>query len=359
MESETRFRRLLISAPARKATYGQRVFEKFEREGLPAVEFDTDSDLFNHPDAARAGSVLVTLVPSMGWLTVAEHGALATRPGERYVNPIVGCNSACTYCYLRGQDVGLRPVRLHVGLESLLAALQADLDAAGPGVRRLYCTGELADSLADAELFPVGAILAGFFATKADATLELRTKSQNVDDLLAVKHNGKTTVSFSLAPQALIDRHEPGTASFEERVDAARRCQMAGYPIAFKLEPLLVSNGWKELYRDMLALIGARLDISAVQHVSVGCLRWSSRLAAVPTFAKQYRETIASGSWVNFRPGKQNGTVMFSERLDIYRWMRQTLRDNGLVAPIWWSLEEPDLLAALEPAPELVTHWTV
>jgi spore photoproduct lyase len=356
MERETRFRRLLISAPARLTTYGQRVFEKFERAGLPTVELDADGDLQRHPDASRTGSLLVAHTPSMGWLTVAEHGVLATRPGERYVNPIVGCNSACTYCYLRGQDVGLRPVRLHVGLDNLLSALQADLNACGPGVRRLYCTGELADSLADAELFPVGALLADFFATKPDATLELRTKSRNVDDLLTVKHNGKTTVSFSLAPQVLIDRHEPGTASFDERIEAARRCQAAGYPIAFKLEPLLVSSGWEELYRDMLALIGARLDISAVQHVSVGCLRWSSRLAAVPTFAKQYRETIESGSWINFRPDKQNGTVPFSQRLEIYRFMRQTLRDNGLIAPIWWSLEEPDLLAALEPSPELMMH---
>ena len=289
MERETRFRRLLISAPARLTTYGQRVFEKFERAGLPTVELDADGDLQRHPDASRTGSLLVAHAPSMGWLTVAEHGVLATRPGERYVNPIVGCNSACTYCYLRGQDVGLRPVRLHVGLDSLLAALQADLDAAGPGVRRLYCTGELADSLADAELFPVGALLADFFATKPDATLELRTKSRNVDDLLTVKHNSKTTVSFSLAPQALIDRHEPGTASFDERIEAARRCQVAGYPIAFKLEPLLVSSEWKELYREY-----AGLDRRSSGHIGGAAReRRLSSLELPPGSRAHIRETVS------------------------------------------------------------------
>ena len=51
---------------------------------------------------------------------------------------------------------------------------------------------------------------------------------------------------------------------------------------------------------------------------------------------------------IEYRPGRWNETLPFEERLEAYRFMRELLRGHGVAARIWWSLEEPDLLAALE-----------
>lgn len=86
----------------------------------------------------------------------------------------------------------------------------------------------------------------------------------------------------------------------------------------------------------------------AIEHISIGCLRWSDELAAVPIFAKRHASTIESGTWIEYREGVNNGTVAFSEWVAAYDWMRELLRKYGIDAPIWWSLEEPELIAEME-----------
>ena len=146
----------------------------------------------------------------------------------------------------------------------------------------LFCTGELADSLAELDLYPVAAILVEYFSKRKDARLELRTKSDNVDKLLGIDHKQNTTVAFSISPQEHVYKYEPGTASLEQQLVARRKCQDAGYPVALKIEPLIIIQGWQRNYQETIEAVTSRLIVSAIDHVSIGCLRWSEGLAAVP-----------------------------------------------------------------------------
>jgi DNA repair photolyase len=351
MSSLQGFHQLLISRPARAEEHGVIQIERFRAADLPVHELDADADVLAHPAAGNPGSLLVLHAPPTGWITKAEHGILANRRGEHYLHPIAGCRSSCTYCYLRALPSGHRPLRLHVGLVGLgglFAEIEQHLASATGPV--LYCTGELADSLADIDLYPIATILAARFARWDGARLELRTKDDKVDALLEIDHGGRTTIGFSLSPPAHVDRYEPGTASFDQRLEAARRCQRAGYPVALKLEPLILTSTWQQQYADALEAVRARLDVERLEHVSVGCLRWSEPLSHIPVFAKSHRETLDHGEWIEYRPGKRNGTVAYHERIESYHWMRVALRRAGIRAPIWWSLEQPELIAELENA---------
>jgi DNA repair photolyase len=343
---EMRLRRAFVARDAVREAVGRAVMERLQAAGVPVEMVSSDEEVRCHPAARAAGSVLVLCEPEMGWISAAEHGTLAVRPGERYLNPIAGCRSSCTYCFLRASGTGLQPLRLHVGIDSLFTAIERD--ARSPdGSPKLYCTGELADSLGDADIFPVAALLAAFFSTRTDARLELRTKSDRVEQLLTIPHGGRTTVAFTLSPQQQIDRFEPGTATLAARVRAANRCQAAGYPIAFKLEPVLLLDGWREAYRAMLDAVAAELDMGAVEHASVGCLRWSEALGTLPAFAKSHGEALDGGTWIEYRPGSRNGTLARETRLDVYRWMKDELQSRGFGGMLWWSLEEPELVQTL------------
>src|SRR5262245_26083357 len=131
-----RFRQLLISSLARSEIHGAIQLEKFRRQGVPIRELPDDRTTLAHPDAKKTGTLIILHSPPMGWITVADHGILANRAGERYLNPIVGCMSACTYCYLRGLETGLRPLRLHVGVGDLLNAIDLDIASAAPAEPR-------------------------------------------------------------------------------------------------------------------------------------------------------------------------------------------------------------------------------
>ena len=336
------FRTLLVSAAADCYEPTHTLIERFRDSELPIEVVADDEAALRNPAALRKGTLLILHTPEMGWLRKADHGILANRPREWYLNPIVGCVYGCTYCYLLASPHGRRPLRFHVAVDHLINAIDRRIVRDGPDL--LFSTGELADSLADARLFPIGAILAEAFACGNRGRLELRTKSANVEKLLTVNHGEYTTVAFSISPQEHVDDFEPGTASLLERVEAARRCQEAGYPVAFKFEPLILTPDWKQHYAEVLSLIARSVEPTAIDHVSVGCLRWSEELAQHRVFTRHHAASLADGMLIEYRPGVFNGTLNRADRLAAYEWMRQSMREIGVRGRIWWSLEEPDVV---------------
>src|SRR4029450_5221847 len=82
--------------------------------------------------------------------------------------------------------------------------------------------------------------------------LELKTKSDCVEGLLALDPKERVVVSWSMNPQQVIDLDEHGTASLSERLLAARRCQNAGYRLGFHFDPIVEYLNWESDYEEML-----------------------------------------------------------------------------------------------------------
>jgi DNA repair photolyase len=339
------FKRLLISEEIASTSQASYLLDLATADALP-VHFVPEAAINTDVLAQRGGTLIAQARPSIGWITPADHGSLAVRPGEHYIHPAIGCLSKCSYCYLLARPEGRLPLRLHLRIEELISAIE-EL-ACDAHSELLFCTGELADSLGDAQLWPAAAILARRFSQKDLGFLELRTKSDQVETLIPVHHNGRTTVAFSLAPESHISRYEPVTASLDQRLAAAKAVAECGYPVAFKCEPVIADVGWEEAYLAMFAQVVASVQSTSIDHVSVGCLRWSQELSQHPVFKKKHGEDVAAGTLIKYRPDKFNGTLEYEQRLAIYVKIRQMMNQVGLTAPIWWSLEEPRLLEELK-----------
>jgi len=96
------------------------------------------------------------------------------------------------------------------------------------------------------------ALLVDDFARRKDQYLVLFSKSANVDFLLPLEHRGHTIMLWTLTTHSVSRRLEPCTATMEERLEAARKCQEAGYPVRFKFKPLIPIRGWQDETTDML-----------------------------------------------------------------------------------------------------------
>jgi spore photoproduct lyase len=336
------FRRLVISDHAARSPLGRRLATAFHAAGC-AVSHCDEAEL---DGLATVGSLLCGYRPPRGWIERAEHGALAVREHEYYVSPIVGCRSRCTYCFLQASSLRV-PLRVYAGVDSLLAEVNCLLDSLPRSVEPLLCTGEYADSLADSDLYPVAALLVEQIAERSRGSLELRTKSAKVDSLLGLDHRDRTVVAFSLSPQEAVSRYEGGTASIDARLAAARRCQDHGYRVALKLEPLHIGPGWLDRYSGLVSHVAAALDPRGVAHVSVGSLRASDALLHKPTFKRHHEDALRAGEAVAYRPSVSNTMPSRADRLTAYRYVREVLIEEGINSPVWWSMETPEVIAAL------------
>ena len=95
-------------------------------------------------------------------------------------------------------------------------------------------------------------ILVNHFAGLEDRYLILFSKSANVDFLLPLDHRGHTIMLWTLSSHTASREFEGATATMQGRIEAARKCQEAGYPVRFKFKPIIPLRNWREETTDML-----------------------------------------------------------------------------------------------------------
>ncbi len=185
-------------------------------------------------------------------------------------------------------------------------------------------TGELSDSLALDSIFPISEVLIPFFAQRSNGILELKTKSDKVARLLHLNHRGKTVVSWSLAPQKMIEREEIRTASLRERINVAKRCQSAGFPIGFHFDPIIYDEGWEKEYSETIKQLFSQIDPKRVIWISLGGFRYPSQLKGIAK--ERFRNTkIFLGELF---PGKDAKFRYFKEiRVEMYQKMLGWLKE--------------------------------
>ena len=93
------------------------------------------------------------------------------------------------------------------------------------------------------------------FARRDDRYLILFSKSANVDFVLPLDHRGHTIMLWTLTTRSVSRRIEPRTATMEQRLEAARRCQEAGYTVRFKFKPIVPLKDWREETTEMLGAL--------------------------------------------------------------------------------------------------------
>ena len=137
------------------------------------------------------------------------------------------------------------------------------------------------DSLALDDLTGFSNILIDFFSRAENATLELKTKSNNIKSILGLKHNRRTVISWSLNPQSVIDSDEWQTNNLYQRLDAAKECCDAGYLVGFHFDPIIYSADWESPYRELINILFKRIDCKNIAWISLGTFRFMPKLKTI------------------------------------------------------------------------------
>lgn len=162
------------------------------------------------------------------------------------------CPYGCRYCYLAGtQGVWFSPtVKIFVNLPEIIERI--DRIAKGFNRPTAFYSGKLQDGIALDPLTAYSTVLVPYFAGHPCARQTILTKSDRVERYLDLDHNGHTILSWSLNPPEIADRHETNVPSVEKRIAAMKKCSDRGYPVRAVVMPIILQDGWRDLYRDFL-----------------------------------------------------------------------------------------------------------
>ena len=310
-------------------------FEDLPREVYPADQ--VFASINQSPDPIAAGKEVLFLTKNKGRFI---RGCPGTRHYEccRYLILHVGtyCPMDCAYCIL--QTFFHPPVlQYFVNQEDMFLELDQFFKTTS---HRRIGTGEYTDSLIWSQWTALVENLVQRFARQSRVALELKTKTNLVENLRDLEHNRKTILAWSLNTEAMIRENEIGTASLAERLDAALRCQAWGYPLAFHFDPIIIGDGFEKEYMAVVQQLFDRIDPDNIVWISLGTLRCMPPLKAII-----HRRFPHSGiMYGEFISGLDNKLRYFKPlRIKFYRQIISAIRERAPQVPLYFCMESADV----------------
>jgi len=173
------------------------------------------------------------------------------KPSAHYQLPLVtGCSGMCEYCYL-ATNLGKKPyIRIYVNVEEILATARQLIHSRIPEVT-LFEGSAVSDPLPVEPYTSSLQKTIEFFSREEYGRFRFVTKFTDVDSLLDLNHQNRTTIRFSLNSQKIIQTYEHGTPPIRDRIAAAQKVFRSGYELGFLIAPIVAYPGWQEGYQQL------------------------------------------------------------------------------------------------------------
>ncbi len=306
------------------------------RARLPAVRFEVVDSI---GDEASADRSILEVVRFRGRFLKPCPGTYNYRCcGYQILHFGLQCTLGCTYCILQAYFQNAR-LRLFGNTGEMLEEVAAQLER-HPNCLFRVGTGEFTDSLLLDPWTGFSNRLVPFFARQPNAVLELKTKTDHIDNLRDLDHQGHTIVAWSLNADIIRASEEPGATSIMERIAAASRCGRWGYRLAFHFDPMFIFPGWRQAYGEVLDRLFTAIDPAAVVWISLGAFRFMPGLKKI--IADRHRHSrIVYGEFV---PGLDGKMRYFRDlRVELYAFMADKLKRVDPELCVYLCMEGDDV----------------
>ncbi len=203
-------------------------------------------------------------------------------------NIATNCPMDCSYCIL--QAYFQQPeLKVFVNIEEGLRQVLEVLDKNPEKIFRIG-TGEFTDSLALDPIVGWSEIFLPEFSKRKNAILELKTKTDNIKNLIKVPYRERIIVSWSLNSQYIACLEEHGAVSVRKRIESAMICQKEGFIVGFHFDPLIYYKNWKEDYLRIIEIMDRYIDPKKIIWISLGSFRYMPELKDI--IRKRHRRSI-------------------------------------------------------------------
>ena len=255
------------------------------------------------------------------------------------LNLMTNCPLDCSYCILQEYLENNPVLKLFVNIEDALEQVEKIYQENRPAPIRIG-TGELTDSLALDHIAKFSEKLIPFFEERKNLILELKTKTNRVQNILKFKGIKNTVIAWSLNPQSVIDEEEFYTASLKERLEAASQCQQQGYQTAFHFDPIVYYEGWEKDYKLVIKKLFDHIAPENIPWISLGGFRY--RPSMKPIVRSRFpKSRLILGELLPCEDGKMR--YFRPQRKEMYQLMIKWLREYDKNLNIYFCMEDKDM----------------
>jgi spore photoproduct lyase len=247
------------------------------------------------------------------------------------------CPMDCSYCFLQEYLADNPGLQVYTNYSDVFAELDRLSDRADERTLRIG-TGELADSLAFDTVTGISRDLVEYFAARENLLLELKTKTDEVENLTGIDPKGRTLVSWTLSPDRVFRECEHRTAPPAARIQAARRVLAAGYKVAFHLDPIVAYPDAERDYLTLLDQLFSEIAPVRIAFISMGGLRMSPGLRSRAR-ARFPHDSLLLGEEVLSPDGRYRTFAPL--RLKLYARLRARIEAADPRLPAYLCMENP------------------
>jgi len=194
--------------------------------------------------------------------------------------PAGGCPYRCSYCFLQTTpwfrfNPDLLYGLVYTNVEDMLREIDLWLDDPVP---KMMIVGELQDGLVFEKAYrkvtgkPLSHWIIPKFAAQKRHRLIFLTKSAEIDDAIQLEPTRQVVFSWSVNAEEVAKRWEVGTPMPSKRFDAARKMKDVGWPVRFRLDPMVPYSHWRTGYEEAIE----RINDARPEMVTLGALRATS-----------------------------------------------------------------------------------
>ncbi|MEW6357156.1 MAG: spore photoproduct lyase family protein [Planctomycetota bacterium] len=220
-----------------------------------------------------------------------ETTGLVCQPAYQ-LHTIFGCPFRCAYCSMG------RIICMKVNLEEFVGHFDEWMKV-DPN-QTLYQFDNGTDVACFEPEYGAAKLFVEYFAKRKTQYLELYVgKSDNVDYLLDLDHRGHTVPCWSVSCQTQSTVIERGTAPMRKRIDAARKCQLAGYPVRIRFSPMVPVRNWRQENREMIEYLFSQINPDVITFESIRFMNHDQMIKdfgeenLAPEFVEQMRRAKA------------------------------------------------------------------
>lgn len=196
--------------------------------------------------------------------------------GYKILHVGVNCPMDCSYCFLQSY-VNQPSLRIFTNIKEQLGVIGEYIDSKPEKIFRIG-TGEFTDSLALDHITGWSDFLLPFFSSRQNTILELKTKTTCISNIIKGDYRKRIVMAWSLNTQKIVEKEELMTANLKSRILAAKKCQEAGFLLAFHFDPLIQYDGWEHEYYGVVRLLEKYINPESIIWISMGSFRYMPQL---------------------------------------------------------------------------------